>query len=105
MSERGSFVTQYIYCDECLNAAKSILIGNEKYLCSSQIQSWTDEGKMLPIIAGKVGGLYEGEELHDFECDYIPRLEKVICHPLRVAVLADRGEQIFIVKPSLAGEL
>lgn len=99
MSERGSFVTEYIYCDKCLEAAKNILIGNEKHLCSQIIDGWGG-AKFMPIIAGKIGGLHPGEELIDFEYTYIPKLEKVLCHNLRIAVLAEEGEQIFIIRPS-----
>lgn len=55
MSERGSFITEYIYCDKCFEACKQILLGNTKWLNSLQIHE-------LPIIAGKIGGLYCGEE-------------------------------------------
>lgn len=101
MSERGSFVTEYIYCNECLAAAKQVLLSSEKHMCSAIIPSW--EGcpeKELPIIAGKIGGLFSGEELHTFEFELGPALAKVICHPLRIAVLAESGEQIFAIAPT-----
>jgi len=93
MSERGSFVTEFIYCPNCFEAIKPILIDDNKYLDSTTI-------KTRPIIAGKIGGLYAGEELHTFEFDLIPQLEKVICHKIRIAVLSDTGgNKIFIVRP------
>ena len=100
MSERGSFVTEYIYCNACFTAAKNVLLENRKYMCSVVIPNWEDKVKELPIIAGKIGGLYSGEELVSFAVRLIPELEKVICHEMRVAVLADHGEQIFTAKPS-----
>ena len=99
MSERGSFVTEYIYCDKCLEAAKRVLLQDSKYLKGVVIPMWGGGVGELPIIAGKVGGLYKGEELVTFENELIPELEKVICHPLRIAVLAESGEQIFTTNP------
>jgi len=94
MSERGSFVTEYMYCDECFKAAKAVLLGFEKHLCSVPIPSWEGGGKELPIIAGKIGGLYENEELYTFESEFKPKLEKVLCkdHGIRIAILPDSGE-------------
>jgi hypothetical protein len=99
MSERGSFVTEYIYCSKCLEAAKRVLIGREKYLCSIELPSWIND-ETLPIIAGKIGGMSRGEELVEFECEIGAELEASICHPLRVAVLAEVGERIFTFEPA-----
>jgi len=52
MSERGSFVTEYMYCDKCLEKMKHILIQSDKYLYGRQIGD-------LPIIAGKLGSFAE----------------------------------------------
>lgn len=100
MSERGSFVTEYIYCDKCLEAACNVLTGDEKYLMSTQVPHWNKGDKPLPIISGKIGGLYPGEEIDTFENEFVPKLEGSICHPLRVAVLAEKGERIFVVTPT-----
>jgi len=98
MSERGSFVTEYIYCEDCRVAAQSVLLGQTKYLCSAFVHSWEgDEGKTLPIIAGKIGGLYPGEELHDM-VGYIEELQPELCHDLRICVLAETGQEIFTAK-------
>ena len=101
MSERGSFVTEYIGCDKCFKAAKGVLLLREKYLCSTVVPHWNaaNEGPELPIIAGKVGGLYRGEELDTFEHELVPALEAVLCHQMRIAVLAEGGERIFTVMP------
>lgn len=98
MSETGSFVTDHINCDKCLEAAKEVLLGRDKHLCSVVIHGWGNKS-YLPIIAGKIGGLYRGEELHTFEDEFIPELRKTICHPIRIAVLAQDGEQIYKVVP------
>ena len=99
MSERGSFVTQYIYCKTCFEAAKNVLLEKNKFLCSTVISGWPAASDTLPIIAGKIGGSYAGEELFIFETDYGPRLAEVLCHPLRVAVIAEQGERMFTVMP------
>jgi len=99
MSERGSFVTEYIYCKKCFEAAKEVLLGKGKYLYSTAIQH--SDGSEYPIIAGKVGGTSGGEEILIFELDYLPRLEATICHPMRIAVLAESGERVFTVTPSI----
>ena len=103
MSERGSFVTQYVYCDKCFEAAKSVLLFREKYLCGVVVPHWNPEreGLELPIIAGKVGGLHVGEELHTFEHELVPALGAVLCHPMRIAVLAEGGERVFTVTPNV----
>ena len=98
MSERGSFVTEYIYCDKCFEAAKKVLLFDEKYLCSRVIDGWGDEPP-LRIIAGKVGGSHAEEEFLVFEFKLNHELSDIICHPLRIAVLGESGEQIFTVKP------
>jgi hypothetical protein len=93
MSERGSFTTEYIYCDRCFNIVKKVLLKRDKFLCSTIIPSWCKQ--RLPIVAGKIGGLYAGEELNDMELEYIPELEKRLCHEVRIAVLAENGERLF----------
>jgi len=104
MSERGSFVTEYLYCKDCLEACKKHLLDNEKHLCSQVIQSWGGGVKELPIIAGKIGGGYSGEELVTFEYELVPKIQKDMCEEhnikgepatIRIAVLADGGEEIF----------
>ena len=102
MSERGSFVTEYFYCSKCFEAVKEVLKGDEKYLKTVQIPMWKgcSQDEHLPILAGKIGGLYSGEELHTFEFEFIPKIAEKICHPIRIAVLVDNGEKIFKIKPN-----
>ncbi len=98
MSEHGSFVTQYIGCRKCLEVAKKYLLGNDKYLCSVQIPSWIPN-QMLPIIAGKIGGLGAGDEYVTFAAMYSD-FEKELCHELKVAVFAEvGGYEIFTYVP------
>lgn len=93
VSDRGSFVTEFIYCKDCLKAARKVLIGEDKYLCSEQI-------KELPIIAGKIGAL--NDCVLEFGMHYVPDLEKVICHPLRVGVIGDGFSEakLFTINPT-----
>jgi len=101
MSERGSFVTQYIYCVKCAEAAERILGGDSKHLTGFRIPIWRDSPTPtdLPIIAGKIAGLYSGGEIAVFEQEIVPLLSAALCHPLRVAVLAEQGETIFHITP------
>lgn len=100
MSDRGSFVTEYIYCDKCFSAAKGVLLKNEKHLRGMVVLMWGDSAGELPIIAGKIGGGYAGGDLHMFETDIVPALAAVLCHTLRIVVLADSGERTFAVSPA-----
>ena len=93
MSERGSFVTEYIYCEKCFAKAKKILYRKDKQLYGTAI-------KGLPIIAGKVGGTHSGDELNEFFNTIIPDIEEIICHNVRIAVIAESGENIFTATPA-----
>jgi len=99
MSEKGSFITEFIYCEKCLSGVSRVLLENEKYLNSIQIPHWVEGYKPLPIVAGKIGGLYPGEELFTFELEFIPKIKSLICHEVRIAVLAETGERIFKITP------
>jgi len=95
MSERGSFVTQFIYCPDCFVKMKAALCQNKKlnkaYLRGVKVRN-------APIIAGKIRGGWRGEELHLVE-QYIFTNENAPCHPVRIAVLADSGESgVFVVQ-------
>jgi hypothetical protein len=52
---------------------------------------------MLPVIAGKIGGISPGDEHHTMEFDLRPKLDRLLCHPVRIAVLAENGESRIIV--------
>jgi len=90
MSERGSFVTEYIYCQQCFDACREVLCENEKYLKGVVIPSWTGEGN-LPIIAGKIGGTSMGEEFIIMKYELIPEIQEKMCADcnIRIAVLSD----------------
>lgn len=103
MSERGSFITEYIYCSNCFEKAKQVLLARDKYLCSVVLPSWAPGDDGLPIIAGKCGEAWQGGEFSMFENALLPELAALICHPLRIAVLAESGERLYTVHP--AGEI
>lgn len=96
MSERGSFVTEYIYCQKCLEAAKLALLGKEKYLCSQQIRTWEEVGDYLPIIAGKLGGLHAGEEVKILRNALLTAKQKP-CHDTRIAVICDSFPNVYTI--------
>lgn len=93
MSQRSSFVTEYVYCDKCFAALKEVLLDNQKYLTSLAVPSWEGEGKELPIIAGKVGGLGRGDEYL-----LIKQLleDADVCHEVLVALLLETEGTILL---------
>jgi hypothetical protein len=105
MSERGTWLTEFIYCDRCTEAFFRFL---EETGCMPMNASGTypSESKYWSYVrlgdhafAGRISGLHAGEELQLWEYDLLPKLEERLCHPLRIAVLADSGDQIFCVIP------
>jgi len=98
MSERGSFVTQYIYCPKCFEIVKDVLVDDDKYLDSMPI-------KNQPIVAGRIGGLYANEESHAMEFEYGTILNERLCHRVQVAVLCEAGySNVHEFGPQLKGE-
>ena len=93
MSERSSFVTEYIYCSKCFEAAKAILSGDEKYLCAGQVKGYQLSPDGLPIVAGKHGGLGAKDDWGHFQ-KLMRRLSERICHPMRVAFIPESGPAI-----------
>ena len=101
MSDRGSFVTEFIYCAECLAACKAVLLSRDKHLCSVVIPTPSGQGD-CPIIAGKIAGLSSGEELITMEFELKPKLDDTLCHPVRVSVLAENGQsRVFVCGPEV----
>src|SRR3990172_8650436 len=90
MSERGSFVTEYIYCFKCFVAVSKILCQEGKDWDGSVLfpsGGVNTGGLPYMVIAGKCGATSPGGEKLLFEEEIIPEIEKVICHPIRIAVL------------------
>jgi len=95
MSERGSFCTEYIYCQLCFQAVKRALVKDDKFLRGIEIPMWTGgEEETLPIIAGKIGGSAPGDEMLFMEADIFPEMAEELCHNLRLVVLPDSNETV-----------
>ncbi|CAB4152951.1 hypothetical protein UFOVP602_32 [uncultured Caudovirales phage] len=92
MSERGSIVSEYIYCGACYAKINAVFasLNEGKYLQVGPIGTG--------IIGGNIGGMAHCDEIRTFEDELQPLIKEVICHDVRFAVLADNGEQIFFVK-------
>lgn len=91
MSERGSFVTSFIYCTGCHAALHKALEFTD--LCMKM-----HGGQFAPgILAGFIRGSRAGEEFDLMEAE-IARAR--VCHPARVAVHCDNGRSaIFSLSP------
>jgi len=99
MSERGSWITEYIYCEDTYTALRKYFEANlcpeNKYFTLS-----SDEDTFKrSILAGKIGGLYSGEEIVTFEHEMIPDIKEIIKVPVRICVLAESGSRIFEIEP------
>lgn len=97
MSERGSFVTNYFYCDQCFEAASRVLLQDGKGVCSTVIPS--GGGQAHPIIAGKIGDSYLGGEINRAEI-LAEEIRPHICHDMAIAVIPDHGDpEIINIRP------
>jgi len=93
MSERGSFVTQYMYCPKCLEKLKKILINNHKYLEGIQIEG-------MPIIAGTFGSVGPGSDVAMFKYELFNK-ENAPCCPVKIALIPDSMKaEIVIITPN-----
>lgn len=82
MSQRGSFVTEYIHCDKCFEAAKSVLLSRNKYLCSVVVPHWNPdrEGPEMPIIAGEIDyAIHHDESGPVYLEDMEPKFQAMKC--------------------------
>ena len=100
MSERGSFVTEWCYCDACFDAVWSVLsapqLKNGKPYRVRDIRplNLRDLRKGVNVIAGRISD----NELLDMESYYGPQIAALLCegHHVRIAVLSDSsGDCIF----------
>lgn len=89
MSERGSFVTEYIYCKQCC-----------EMMWRTFCHHLEDPVRTRRIVGGFIGGLYNGEELHAMEA-ILTSVGPQLCHAVRVIVLADSDQAMFIVQPGI----
>lgn len=101
MSERGTWLSGRIYCKECrLGFLRFLeLTGAAPPPC----RHWSGLQFAPGAFCGEIGGLYGGEELHYWETELLEALGQQICHPVRIAVLADEGERMYEVRPKGSG--
>lgn len=95
MSERGSFVTEYVYCGNCFEVLKKHLLADQdKWLYGHVIPGH-------PIIAGKIGHTFSAGEVITFMSDYGNEIVKELCHPVRLMVICEsvNWETLFILDP------
>jgi hypothetical protein len=96
MSDRGSFVTEWISCDRCLAAAKRALFAPHDNLRCVQMVRAAERDMDLPIIVGMVKSGGGGMGL--IAMDVLTScLHPDLCHPLRIAVLDENGQNIIAV--------
>lgn len=96
MSERGTWITEHIYCAQCVERFQKFL---DESGCLTDANKYWSYVKSSPwSFAGRISGLYAGEELHDWE-NMAEDLQKILCHNMRIAVLAENGSEVFTVKP------
>ena len=95
MSDRGSFVTEYIGCKDCLEVAKRVLVGSGQHGLGQQIIRSGQPGKVrqLPIIAGYTRSVVPGLAWQ-FDDDVRKELDEGLCHSLAIAVLDEQGVMV-----------
>lgn len=95
MSERGSFVTAYIYCERCFERALAVLQADHG--------GWLSEAHAFGgrRIAGRVDHTAPGHEPLVFtERGIDDALAAVLCHPLTIVVAPDCGQpQALVFEP------
>lgn len=94
MSQRGSFVTQYTWCDKCFEVLKQHLCTRDKHLNGITIPTWKgcSQPEDLCIIAGKVGGLGNGDEWVLFDVELRSEIEPNLCHEVTIVVIDDDAQ-------------
>lgn len=104
MSDRGSFCTEFVYCNGCFSALKRILrerVGGDHN--QYNIHSIILKGRIrntffrrfiprrydVPIIAGFVKSFACGDEILWFDNELREEIEAEICHPVSIAILCE----------------
>ena len=97
MSDRGCWMTEFIYCPKCREIVRGVL--SDILLEPVHIITQGPDSEM-GSLHGRVSGLYPGEEIDVFENEIIPALEGRVCHPVRLVVIA---ESVDLAKTFKAG--
>ena len=107
MSERGSWVTQYIYCHKCFEAVKAALCQDDKFWRGQVIKMWGGRDGDIHIAAGKVGALsYGGEVGTANEIIEETGIASKLCHDVRLTVMCDSGwDTVITIKAGKAGKV
>lgn len=92
MSDRGTFITDCIYCEKCLNAVREEIERN------NLVTVYMDQ-KNDTHVSGTIKEGCPGFEIAYFREYIIPEIEKRICHTIRIAVLAESGQKMFMAVP------
>lgn len=96
MSERYSFSTEYIYCENCAAEFRKQALF---VMDMSQPNRGFAAHKTSHIIAGFGGGLARWEPQEEMT-KLRDALAEKLCHPLRFAAFYDNGEtEFFFVRP------
>jgi len=84
MSDRGTYITDFIYCSKCLFIVESAFKrqnfnfnGCEKF------------GLGSGFCYGRISGLYSGEEIDIFENEILPEIENNLCHKVRICIFPE----------------
>lgn len=101
MSQRGTFVAEYIRCTQRFEAVESLLLVQERQRKDFYALSL---GAPVQIIAGKITAHIAGGEVDVMHYDLGERLSAVICHPLRMVVIPEQGNPTaFVFHPQRGG--
>lgn len=88
MSERGVFCTEFIYCQDCLAAVRSI--------AGEYSGDVNRDGR---VVFGRLSPPDSNGEVRVVELEMGPAISRLLCHDVRIAVLADGGSSaVFLVK-------
>jgi hypothetical protein len=80
MSERATYITNYIFCRKCLTELESVLPLNQR---------WKDSHD-FGYISGILKAYYPGEEYQLFEETYLDELIlRNLCHEIQIALIPE----------------
>lgn len=86
MSERGTWSTARIYCERCRERFRDFL--KQREIPPPPNRHWSGIELAPGFFAGEIGGLYSGEELHQWQ-DMAEDLKAILCCNFRLAVHCD----------------
>lgn len=97
MSERGSFVTEYIYIESDYKLIREALNKNSKYLCISPPAYWDNKENEMPIVSGKVGESMCGMEWYTIACAIVGIKTE---YDVNIVIMEDIGGILLLTKRS-----